>query len=107
MRSVRTLPDYEAGLTKLLSCPEATAYRAEIVERLLTGQAIPQQFHDHALHGGKLKGKRSVIVGWLPLDPEEPDGEAITFLLLYQLTPEALILVDLDQHDDLYAAYRP
>jgi mRNA-degrading endonuclease YafQ of YafQ-DinJ toxin-antitoxin module len=106
MRRVRTTPTFESNLSALLEIPEAIAFLQRIIEQLRTKQSIPPQHRDHLLTGGLLRGSRSVVVGWLPLDPDDPTGEQLTFILLYAIEADALVLKDIGQHDDLYAAYR-
>ncbi|HET6566540.1 MAG TPA: type II toxin-antitoxin system YafQ family toxin [Rhodothermales bacterium] len=60
----------------------------EVLERLVLGESLEVKYRDHALTGD-LEGTRDCHI--------EPD-----WLLIYQLTPDELILIRTGTHADLF-----
>jgi mRNA-degrading endonuclease YafQ of YafQ-DinJ toxin-antitoxin module len=106
MRRVLTSTKFEQRLQFLEEAPEATEYLAMVIDFLAAKKTLPAMHHNHRLTAGRLRGFYSVIVGWIPLNPDRPEDDQLTFILLYVIDGDTIFLHDIGQHDDVYESYR-
>ena len=87
-RSIRTTTQFKRDFKHQIKRGKDQTVFKEVIARLIEGETLEVKYRDHPLFGG-YKGTRECHL--------EPD-----WLLIYELSPDDLILIRTGSHSDLF-----